>query len=73
MVQPAFVYLFLSEKKASLDQMKVPNIDFNINALIGKSMLGFRHYCTVSNDSSKPNIEIENMRPYHGVQMRIRC
>ena len=41
MVQPAFVYLFLSEKKASLDQMKVPNIDFNINALIGKSMLGF--------------------------------
>ena len=50
-----------------------PNTEFDINAIIDKSMLDFGHLCTDrSNDMSKPNVEIENMRPYHSTQMRIR-
>ena len=52
--------------------LKVHNVDCDINALIGNSMLGYDINVLVGQMLSHNLTSKSNMSPYHSVQMRIR-
>ena len=52
--------------------LKVHNVDWDINALVGRSILGYDINVLVGQMLNHNLTSKSNMSPYHCVQMRIR-